>query len=87
MRGKEEHHSNDTTNIADFNLTPKISTNVKLLAGGGCFSCGGPHFQNKCPVWLKTSAGKSWSVSQVPRKKNAKVARILDSDTESNASL
>ena len=47
---------------------PPASTNPKLLTGGGCYTCGGPHFQENCPKWLATAEGKAHCIAIVNKK-------------------
>ena len=49
-------------------VLPPALTNPRLLAGGGCYTCGGPHFQENCPEWLATAEGKAHCVAIANKK-------------------
>ena len=71
-------------------------TNPRLLARGGCYICGGPHFQENCPEWLATAEGKAYCVAiankkaadnkaadnNTGKKKSTKIARkVVDNNS------
>jgi hypothetical protein len=68
-----------------------------LLAGGGCYTCGGPHFKTDSDVWRKTKEGQAWLATDVGKvatareqhasSEQANGARVMAEDTDSESEM